>query len=197
MANFNFNPDKPDPNDIKRIYDECKAGIELYFDPEANKSYTATFINMTQEEIKARKRQEIDELSLRSSFYLLAYIESLFRTDFILRIQSHKKGYTDVLTRSYKQIYNPAQRLYSYSLTDVIFKNWQQYVIGKPHSKEMQDILRNLPQYFDFRNWVAHGRYWVFKETNYAKKYNYLQIQILLGNIEFYFGPFFMKSHIS
>lgn len=88
MAPFNFNPHKPGPEDIKRIYEECKAGIELYFDPQSNKSYTATFANMTQEEIKDRKRQEIDELSLRSSFYLLAYIESLFRTDFILRIQS-------------------------------------------------------------------------------------------------------------
>ena len=74
MAPFNFNPNKPEPEDVKRIYDECIAGIELYFDPQLNKSYTATFANMTQEEINDRKRQEIDELSLRSSFYLLAYL---------------------------------------------------------------------------------------------------------------------------
>ncbi len=68
------------------------------------------------------------------------------------------------------------------------------YVVNKPNSKEMQDILRNLPQYFDFRNWMAHGRYWKYKESNYFNKYNYLQIQILNALIQKYFGPYLKKK---
>lgn len=193
MATFNFNPEKPTPESIKRMYEECKAGIELYFDPERNPSYLADFAALTDTEILERKEKELEELSLRSSFFLLAYIESLFRTDFILRIESHKKGKSDELTKSYKKIYNPAQRLYTYSLKDVIFDKWKTYVDEKIMSVQMQNIIRSLPQYFDFRNWMAHGRYWKFKEQNYLKKYNYLQIQILLGSIELYFGPFLKK----
>ncbi len=194
MVIVNFNPDKPLPEDIQKFYDESQAGIESKFDITQNPNYKADFAFLPPEEIEKQKKQLLDELSLRSSFFLLAYIESLFRTDFVLRLESNKKGYTDVLTKAYKNIYTPGHKPYTYSLTDVIFKEWRGYVVNKPNSKEMQDILRNLPQYFDFRNWMAHGRYWKYKESNYFNKYNYLQIQILNALIQKYFGPYLKKK---
>ena len=197
MAIVNFNPDKPNPDNIQKVYEECTKGIEIKFDPHRNPSYIADFAFYSKKEIEREKSKMLEEVSLRSAFFLLAYIENLFRTDFVIRVESHKKGYTDVLTKAYKKIYNPAVRPYSYSLTDTIFKSWRQYVNGKPNSKEMQDILRNLPQFFDFRNWLAHGRYWVFKESNYLKKYNYLEIRELKDRIELYFGEYLKKKTIS
>lgn len=194
MAIVDFNPDKPTPDDIKRVYDECKAGIDYKFDPNQNPYYSDDFALLTTEEINAKKRKMLDELSLRSSFFLLAYIETLFRTDFVVRVESHSKGRKDVLTKLYKNEYNPAKKVYSYSLIDFIFENWKLYADNLPYSKEMLDILRNLPQYFDFRNWIAHRRYWRFKESNYMRKYNYVQIQILLGDINQFFGPFLKKK---
>lgn len=194
MAIVDFNPDKPTPEDIHRFYLESMEGIEYKFDPLKNPAYAADFDFLSPQEIAERKRTMLEEVSLRSAFFLLAYIETLFRTDFILRIESQKKGYTDVLTKAYKEIYNPRLRPYTYSLTDVIFRSWRQYVIGKPYSTEMQDILRNLPQYFDFRNWMAHGRYWVYKESNYFNKYNYMEIRDLRDKIDQYFGPFLKKK---
>lgn len=195
MELVKFNIDKPTPDTIWNTYNRYRKGIEIYFDPTLNPNFSTEFAGLSDADIIAKERELLDELSLRSSFYLLTYIESLFRTDFILRLESNKKGYTDVLTRAYKSIFKPTARLYSYSLTDVIFKNWKRYVNGKAKCKEMQDILNTLPQYFDFRNWMAHGRYWNFKESNYASKYNYTQIQILLGNIELYFGPLLKKKN--
>ena len=109
------------------------------------------------------------------------YIESLFRKDFILRINAGSKKYRDNITKEYKSIYIPDKRVYSYSLVDVIFRTWKQYV--SPNSKEIEDVFRTLPQYYDFRNWIAHGRYWIPKETNYIQKYSYLQIVILYDKI--------------
>ena len=197
MAIIDFNPDKPTPEDIQRIYEECMEGIEVKFDPLKNTAYAADFDFLSPKEIEKEKKRMLEEVSLRSAFFLLAYIETIFRTDFVMRIESHKKGYTDVLTKAYKKIYNPKLRPYSYSLTDVIFKSWRQYVIGKPNSTEMQDILRNLPQYFDFRNWMAHGRYWIYRESNYYRKYNYFEIRDLKDRIELYFGRFLKKKVFS
>lgn len=190
MAIVDFNPDNPTPESIQKYYDECKAGIEGQFKADSELEKTGL---LTPHEI-GRRQNMLDELSLRSSFFLLAYIETLFRNDFILRVSSHKKGNNDELTRLYKSGYNPAQKVYAYSLTDFIFDKWKLYANNLSHSKEMLDILRTLPQYFDFRNWMAHGRYWVFKESNYMRKYNYPQIQILLGNIDRYFGPYLKKK---
>lgn len=194
MKQINFNPDKPTPEDIEAFYEQCRSSIDTFFDPSKNHNFANDFPGLTDEERDDVKTGLLEELSLRSSFYLLAYIESLFRSDFALRVETNgKKKYQDVLTRAYKVEFNPARKIYSYPLGDVIFDNWKRYAVNKPNSKEMQDVLRNLPQYFEFRNWMALGRYWIFKENNNARKYNYTQTRILLAHIEQYFGPF-LKS---
>lgn len=194
MAIVEFNQAKPLPEDIQRFYEDCKAGIERKFNSSLNTSYLQDFALLTPEAVTERKIMSLDELSLRSSFFLLAYIETLFRTDFLIRVESHKKGRKDELTKMYKNAFNPAKKVYSYSLTDFIFEKWKLYAMNLPYSKEMLDILRNLPQYFDFRNWMAHGRYWMYKESNYMRKYNYRQILMLLGDINLYFGSYLKKK---
>lgn len=189
MKFVNFNPEKPDPQSIEEMYDYCREGIEKKFNPALNPNLNNEFPGFSEQEREEIKQGLLDELSMRSSFYLLAYIETLFRTDFALRLETNNgKKSQDVLTRAYKQEFNPAKRLFNYSLVEVIFANWKRFAINKPNSKEMTDILNTLPQYFEFRNWMAHGRYWIFKESNYMRKYNYVHIKILLAQIELYFG---------
>lgn len=189
MKLVDFNPEKPTPEDIQAVYERSCKGIEAWFDPAFNPNLANSLPGFTEQEREEIKRDLLDELSMRSSFFLLAYIETLFRTDFVLRLETNnKKKSQDVLTRSYKLEYNPTKRLFSYSLVDVIFANWKHFVLNKPNCKEMTDILNTLPQYFDFRNWIAHGRYWVFKESSNIHKYDYTHIRILLAHIEKYFG---------
>lgn len=194
MAIVEFNRDIPTPEDIHEFYEECVKGIEDKFNPKINPYYTTDFAFLTKIEIEQNNKRMREEVSLRAAFFLLAYIETLFRTDFALRVESHKKGRKNELTRMYKNEYNPTKKIYSYSLKDFIFEKWKLYADNLPYSKEMLEILRILPQYFDFRNWMAHGRYWRYKESNYIRKYNYTQIKILLGDINLYFGSYLQKK---
>lgn len=174
------------PEEIEHYYRDVEKSIEMRFNKEQNANYVGDFLGYTDEEIISSKKELLQELSIEASFFLLAYIESLFRKDFILRINAGRKKYRDNITKEYKSIYDPNKRVYSYSLVDVIFSTWKQYV--SPNSKELEDVLRTLPQYYDFRNWIAHGRYWVPKETNYIQKYSYLQIVILYDKIKALLG---------
>lgn len=174
------------PEEIEHYYKEVEKSIEMRFNKEQNANYVGDFLGYTEEEIISSKKELLQELSIEASFFLLAYIESLFRKDFILRINAGRKKYRDNITKEYKSIYVPYKRVYSYSLVDVIFSTWKQYV--SPNSKELEDVFRTLPQYYDFRNWIAHGRYWVPKETNYIQKYSYLQIVILYDKIKALLG---------
>lgn len=194
MEQINFNIDKPTPEKIEKFYSQYCRGIEALFDKANNPNFEIYFIGLTDDELEETKKELLEELSLRSSFYLLAYIESLFRTDLALRLETRKKKAQDVLTKAYKEELNPAQKIYTYSLVDGIFKNWKQYVKNKPNSKEMRDILNNLPQYFDFRNWMAHGRYWKPKESDYARKYDYAHTKILMSHIDQYFSALLKKA---
>ena len=186
MIPIQFSDNVLTPEEIEHYYRDMEKSIEMRFNKEQNANYVGDFLGYTDEEIISSKKELLQELSIEASFFLLAYIESLFRKDFILRINAGRKKYRDNITKEYKSIYDPNKRVYSYSLVDVIFSTWKQYV--SPNSKELEDVLRTLPQYYDFRNWIAHGRYWVPKETNYIQKYSYLQIVILYDKIKALLG---------
>jgi hypothetical protein len=184
MKLIEFNPDKITPEEIDDYYHRAEKFIYIAFDKALNPDYEIDFLGLTSSEIELKRKKLLDELSIESSFFLLTYIEGLFRTDFILRLESGRKGVGNALTKAFKAIYVPDKKPYLYSLVDDIFENWKLCAT----SKEMSDILNTLPQYFAFRNWIAHGRYWKFKESNYVKKYNYIQIKILLDKILSVFG---------
>ena len=65
----------------------------------------------------------------------------------------------DFLSKAFRGIYNPAKRLYKYSLVDDIIENWKNFI---PEQKETFDRLIDA---FNYRNWIAHGRYWHFKDN--------------------------------
>ena len=181
MKLVDFNPDKPKPSEIDRWYRMSKACVDNYFDKN-NPEYEGRFLFKTEEEINRQHQDELDELSLKASFFVMTYIESLFRTDFVLRLESGSGKWKDQLTRHFKyEVYVPTKKMYQYSLVEDIISSWKIYSYP---TKGMMDILNTLPQYFDFRNWMAHGRYWIFKEDNYQRKYNYEQMVIMLGKIE-------------
>ncbi len=165
--------------------------INTYYNPDQNNAYTRIFATKSSSEIEQMRSQEKTELSIETGFVLLAHIESLFRTDFVMRLESGNK-WKDQLTQYFKSIYRRDTRPYQYGL-DMIFEAWKTYEPSL--TKEMLDILNNLPQYFEYRNWIAHGRYWMFKESNYIKKYNYTQIKILYYNILNEFGNRFKKKN--
>lgn len=181
MKLVDFNPDKPNPDDIEHWYRMSKDCIDNYFD-KSNPSYEERFLFKSEEEVKRQHKDELDELSLKASFFVMTYIESLFRTDFVLRLESGSRKWKDQLTKHFKHdVYVSTKKVYQYSLVEDIIGGWKIYSFP---TKEMMDILNTLPQYFDFRNWMAHGRYWIFKEDNYQRKYNYEQMVIMLGKIE-------------
>lgn len=84
---------------------------------------------------------------------ILAFVESLFRTDFIIRCELKK---SDKLSIRYRHTYNPAKRIYTYSYHD------------------------------NYRNWLAHGRYWQFKDN--PAKYKIEKIRNLAHRIQTVFG---------
>lgn len=183
MKLVDFWENKPTVEEIDEYYNQTLALIDKRFCKTANQNYDTEFAMLTDQEVGAMHKHQTIELSIEVSLILLAYIESMFRTDLVKRLENRKSS--DNLSKFYRSQYNPAKKVYQIGL-DVIFEGWKNYYgnISNP----MRDIINTLPQYFDYRNWVAHGRYWRFRESNYEKKYNYPSIKMLLDriNAEFY-----------
>lgn len=182
MKLVDFWENKPTAEEIEEYYWQTLAFIEKRFSKTENQNYHNEFAAFTEPDVLEMYKQQKIELSIEASLILLAYIESMFRTDLVKRLENRKLR--DNLSKYYKSQYNPAKRVYQIGL-DVIFEGWKSHYGNI--SNQMRDIINTLPQYFDYRNWVAHGRYWRFRESNYEKKHCYQSIKMLLDriNVEF------------
>ena len=184
MKLVKFNQQKISAEAIKHFYDDALSALKLKFKGQDDVSLYSTRAEREEQFKLARL-----ELSIEAGFMLLAYVETLFRSDFILRIENRK--WKDPLTICFRSMYKPSKRLYQYSLED-IFRAWRSASHGC--DKNMVDILANLPQYFKYRNWIAHGRYWILDEQNYIRRYNFDSIWMLVGEINMRFGKKFKHS---
>ena len=173
MKLLNFNSRKASSEAIINYYNNALSALELKFKQQHN----------IPEYLTASERENLlesvrIELSIEAGFMLLAYVESLFRSDFVLRVKNRK--WKDPLTLYYRETYNPSSRPYQYPLDD-IFRGWRYK--SQECDKKMNDILATLPQYFKYRHWIAHGRYWVFNEQNYVRRYKFDSLCILVDEI--------------
>lgn len=182
LVNFNF--EKASAEAIMDYYNDTLSALESKF--RQKNAVIKYSIAPERESLLESARLE---LSIEAGFMLLAYVESLFRSDFVLRIENRK--WRDPLTLYYRKTYNPSLRPYQYSL-ESIFHGWRYE--SQECDKKMGDIIANLPQYFKYRNWIAHGRYWVFDEQNYIRRYNFDSICILVDAIHKCFGKKFKYS---
>lgn len=169
---FQFNEHNQTLESLEDYYDEVKAAIDLKYS-EDNPNYNGDFLSMTEKEVELERDENYEELAREASMAILAFIESLFRTDFIIRCELKKD---DKLSKRYRSTYNPAKRIYIYSYSDVVLDGWKEY---RPETKNLLDELNEANNY---RNWLAHGRYWQFKDN--PNKYKIEKIRNLAHRIQ-------------
>lgn len=170
---FDFSESPLSAKEILDYYTHVVSAIECKYSQDGNKNYTTDFLGYSEVKVKSEKNLLLKELSVEASLCLLSFIESRFRIDFIIRCQRRKK---DSLSTDFRAIYNPAKRLYTYSLTDDIIENW------KKNMPEQKDTFDRLVDAFKYRNWVAHGRYWHFKDN--PNKFTFNAIWMLNEKID-------------
>ena len=173
---FNFNEHNQSLEDLESYYDDVKAAIDLKYS-KANPYYTSDFQMMTDSEVETERDENYLELSREASMAILAFVESLFRTDFIIRCELKK---SDKLSKRYRHTYNPAKRIYTYSYNDVVLDGWVQLY------PEEKNLINELKEANSYRNWLAHGRYWQFKDN--PAKYKIEKIRDLAHRIQTAFG---------
>src|SRR5690606_4166895 len=127
--------------------------------------YTTNEVN---EELMIRK----EALDRMCSLEILSAIEARLRIDYLVRCQKKKK---DELSIKFGTIYKRKEA--KASLTDDIFLKWKE--VYPVHKKR----LDRLGMALDYRNWLAHGRYWQPKNTPHIHRYDFLEIYTLAVDI--------------
>lgn len=162
MANnkFNFSEHSGSIEQLEEYYNSMSELINRKYNSELNPSYEMDFLFLKPEEVSKKAEKLRKELMFEGNLAILSYVESVFRVDAIMRCQAKMKK--DVLFKSFnKEVKTQGGRkVYHYiRICETILEGWKNIHI------EHGDLLNNLKQAFEYRNWLAHGRYWTYKES--------------------------------
>lgn len=122
-----------------------KALRAFYLD---NKQY---FVGYTLDEIEEELDKYISELDKSCSFAVLATIEAYIRVDFLQRCYNKEK---DLISRDFRDLFKIKE--HHTSLNDEILTLWRKHLSRSSSISELRAALH-------YRDWLAHGRYWVAK----------------------------------
>jgi len=134
--------------------------------------FPAKFIGYSKDEVDKELKERKETLNRMCSLEMLAAIEAKIRIDYIVRGQNKLR---DDFSKEIRKIYTKKEN--KASLIDDILFTWKK---EKPsHKSRLDDLGKAL----DYRNWLAHGRYWQPKKHPHINRYDYLSIYALASDI--------------
>ena len=182
---FQFSSHNRSLEEIKTYYDNVLESLERQYSKDTNTDYDVYFVNKSEAEVATELDSLKEELSMEGAFELLAYLEKDFRTDCYIRCT---KRYKDELSKAFKTVYKSVGKIqYKIGFIDVIIAGWKkEFLESDPHNQDVLDMFSQINDMFNFRNWMAHGRYW---EYPYSRgKHNFDVVWIMVNEVENVFG---------
>ncbi len=144
-----FSESYPEFEDLGEHYNVFVNSMNLYYS-ELNPSFVSQFRLYTREEVEKEKEGRLEEIDASLALTLLASIEASFRIDYLQRCYRKRK---DPLSRNFRELYESKGSRVSFE--NEILDGWKEYSDVSP------TLLGNIKGAFNYRHWLAHGRYWV------------------------------------
>jgi len=145
-------------------HQDMEQSLRLYFSSDAS-SFDLRFAGYQPDKVREEMDTRLNELEFASALTVLAAVEGAFRIDYLQRCYRRER---DPISKKLRAIYKERQD--RARLEEDILNIWKQYANGSSR------IIGDLIGAFKFRDWLAHGRYWVPK---LGRKYHYLTIYAL------------------
>lgn len=168
-----FSNEHPTIEEISEYYIDSEESLNSYFPHiSMNGNFPTKFIGYTVAEVIDELKTRKETLNRMCALETLAAIEARFRIDYINRSKNKLK---DPLSRKLRAIYRKKEN--RASLPDDIISTWKAENPGK------KNILDEFSRALDYRNWLAHGRYWIPKKHPHISRFDYLSISILASQV--------------
>lgn len=159
--------------DIERYYVDSEGSLNSFYDVDFDSGeISAKFFGYSKEEVFDELKERKETLDRMCSLELLAAIEARVKIDYLIRGQDKLR---DNLSKKIRVVYNCKEN--RASLKDDIIAIWRTEL--PEHKKRLDNFCLAL----DYRNWLAHGRYWHSKRTPHIHRYDYLSIYSLAEDI--------------
>lgn len=137
---------------------ELRAEVLDYLEGRVEKTDNMdAYRHLQPDEVRTLFDRYFDEMDKLVVLDLLTALEGHVRADFDGRVHRRKK---DILSRSYREIKKKGKFLEGRIPFEMLFDAWKQ------HHTTCKIHVGRIKGLWHFRNWLAHGRWWVFKKES-------------------------------
>jgi hypothetical protein len=155
---ISFSGEHQELTEIAVHHSDVADALQLYFSP-TDGLHHARFTGYSLAELKNELQSRLAEVDRTSTLSVLSALEAAFRIDYLQRCYAKKK---DRVSRAFRIVYKhkgprPA-------LGEDILAVWQR------ESTTPVRLISALMGAFNYRHWLAHGRYWT---PRLGRKYDY------------------------
>ena len=125
------------------------------------------FALYTPKEIKEEKKRRLEELEEQITLWLLTAMEAWLRLDFEIRI---RKRFKDSLSKELRKLYKRCQKRAKRKEAKVRLED----ILDAWRKKTDLTIFSEIKALMEYRNWLAHGKYWFLKKRRYSFDEDYI-----------------------
>jgi hypothetical protein len=160
-------------DDIEVYYIDSEDALNTYYNiGRFGREIPVKFVGCSQEEVDQELKERKETLDRMCSLEILASVEAKLRIDYIVRGQNKLR---DDFSKKLREIFDKKEN--RASLVEDIISIW------RSEYPEHKSRLDDLQKAIDYRNWLAHGRYWFPKRKPHIDRYDYLSIYTLASDI--------------
>lgn len=138
---------------------DADASLRLYF-TSSNPYFVALFAGDRPSEVSEKLANRILETDMRSGLAVMASVEAAFHLDYLWRRKAKRPDAVSIAFRK--------SRRTNVRLDEDIWETWK---VNRP---TMGPLISQLRSAFNFRHWLAHGRYWTM-----GQKYEFQDLYLL------------------
>jgi hypothetical protein len=153
-------------SEISHYYITSEKSLRSIYQKEIINSIDYTIREILNNELE----QYIEELDKSTALTMLAAIEAHFIVDFLQRCYYKDKK---PISREFQKIFKRRKKNSKVYLEDIL-EIWKQYT--------KKTVISDLIGAFKYRNWLAHGRYWVYKAGHKYDVYSLFTLSIDVQN---------------
>jgi len=159
--------------DVEEYYIDSEQSLNSFYDfSSSSTQISSKFVGYSKAEFDNELKARKETLDRMCSLEVLSAIEARLKIDYIVRGQNKLR---DEFSKKIREIFDKKEN--RASLVDDILKAWK---IEFPEHKTRLD---HFGQALDYRNWLAHGRYWQAKRTPHIYRFDYFSIYSLASDI--------------
>ena len=156
---------------VAEYHRDAESSLRLYF-TSANPHFVVRFAGYVPAEVQKELADKLSETDMRSALAILTRIEAAFRIDYQQRC---RKKETDGVSIAFRRLQKGYGKDYwRVPLEQKIFETWRTVHPGTSR------LIGELKGAFQFRHWLAHGRYF---QPKLAQKYDYQGLYVLAINV--------------